>query len=655
MLNSTYSGLTLLGIPQNAYEWVAGQTTNQKLRKLRKLYGDKLVQLEEGLFLLLQREVFINQDGNSTNIANVEAIRVAAKPYLDALDKGCNIIISIPAYTPEKMKLSFEGSVDKALEDRSIKLLRSKGIPDDYYKHEGQVPITFTKHRHGFVGLIKIDLLKSYGIDFKPYQADVSAKTIITTEIETEIKPHKSDLLINSSRIESEDSLKYANLPEKKPMVTSSNLSNSESLVSLKKEINLSQQETMTASNSTKSKRLSKSVDEQLFRKIEAMKKSRLVKSKKGKRSRRVAIGWLMATLIFVAVAWVWSPQNNSLSRKTVLTYKHIVSSFKPSSLELVNSSPSVDQDSVWEPVKQNFNATMLSLKLLESNRISTPNISWTPIKRDFKGTAMVLVPTGSFNMGSSTKQIDSALALCSEVRLGRSCERLWYEDEEPTNEQHFTNPFWLDETEVTRGAYDSCVSASVCTPTPSNKLSTTADQPINQVTWYQAAEYCKWREARLPTEAEWEYAARGPDGLKYPWGNTMVGSEANHCDGNCANSDWGKGLAYTNSDHNDNFAETAPVGSYPNGASWVGALDMSGNVWEWTNSLYKEYPYSKVDGRELNKSDNEISEKVVLRGGSFTDYSDSVRAADRYWAIPSISFRLWWFSLCPFSRIRLS
>ena len=170
----------------------------------------------------------------------------------------------------------------------------------------------------------------------------------------------------------------------------------------------------------------------------------------------------------------------------------------------------------------------------------------------------MVLVPAGSFKMGSNN---------------GDS-------DEKPVHDQTFDQPFWIDKTEVTRGAYESCVSAGVCTSTPDSQYSTTANQPINRVTWYQAAAYCEWRGARLPTEAEWEYAARGPDNLKYPWGNEFDGNKV-HYSQNSSN-------------------KTADVGNYPSGTSWVGALDMSGNVWEWTNSLYKDYPYVNNDGRNL-------------------------------------------------------
>ena len=128
------------------------------------------------------------------------------------------------------------------------------------------------------------------------------------------------------------------------------------------------------------------------------------------------------------------------------------------------------------------------------------------------------------------------------------------------------------------------------CTSTPDNQYSTEANQPINEVTWYQAAAYCKWRGVRLPTEREWEYAARGPDNLAYPWGNEFDGDR----------------LHYSQNSGN----KTASVGNYPSGRSWVGALDMAGNVWEWTSSLYKDYPYVSDYGRNLTGYEGDISEK---------------------------------------------
>ena len=591
MLDSTYSSLTLLGTPQNAYEWVAGQTTNQKLRKLRKLYGDKIVQIEEGIFLLLQREVFINEDRNNSNIANVETIRKAAKPYLNTLGTGNNIMISIPIYAPERMQLCFEENVYNVLEERSIKILRSNNIPDCYYQHEGKIPITFTKHHRGFVGLIKKDLLRGYfGLDFKPYRVAYPAKTIIISKTDTEL--FTTDPIVTSNLIKSQvSSKKHSNLLQKQPMVTSSNANNFEPQVLLKNEVNPSQRKTIVTSNSIEPQTSSKKAAKQPPEKLKAKRSPKAVKSKQNsttifrenKRYKQVTIGWLLATLILAVVVWVWSPQDNSPSQigqtQAALTYKHTANSSSPSDLELIDSNQDSHKNDVWEIVK-----------------------------RDFNGTTMVLVPAVNFStvISSDTKQrdSDSALILCNETPSGRKCERLWYEEETSTNAQHFASSFWLDETEVTRSAYESCVSASVCTPALSNKLSTTANQPINRVTWYQATAYCKWREARLPTEAEWEYAARQPNRLGYP---------------------------YEDINHKGDLAEIMSVGSYPVNKSWVGALDMSGNVWEWTNSLYKEYPHGKTDEMELNE--NAIGKQIVLRKGLFIDSSEAVRAANRYWA----------------------
>ena len=113
-----------------------------------------------------------------------------------------------------------------------------------------------------------------------------------------------------------------------------------------------------------------------------------------------------------------------------------------------------------------------------------------------------------------------------------------------------------------------------------------------------------------MPTEAELEYAARGPDNLVYPWGNEF---------------DENKVQGFHSSGY-----ETVNVGNYANGASWVGALDMSGNVWEWTSSLYRDYPYVSTDGRNLTGNEASVTESIALRGGSFFDSSGLLRAADR-------------------------
>ena len=244
-----------------------------------------------------------------------------------------------------------------------------------------------------------------------------------------------------------------------------------------------------------------------------------------------------------------------------------------------VNSDEALPDDNL--PVDNAETSTISTLPTVGSNA------DWTPVKRDFNGTTMVLVPAGSFEMGSE--------------EVG---------DAKPVHTQSFTRPFWIDETEVTRGAYEACVSAGACTSARYNTYARTADHPINQVDLNQAIAYCKWRGARLPTEAEWEYAARGPDNLRFPWGNYFEGDELNR--------------AYSNPPPFD--YESTVVGSYPKGASWVGALDMAGNVWELTRSILKDYPYDENDGRN-NKPG--YYDAIVKRGGSFEE-EEAVQAAWR-------------------------
>ncbi|MBN8591259.1 MAG: SUMF1/EgtB/PvdO family nonheme iron enzyme [Anaerolineae bacterium] len=253
-------------------------------------------------------------------------------------------------------------------------------------------------------------------------------------------------------------------------------------------------------------------------------------------------------------------------------------------------------------------------------------NAAWTPITQDFDGVTMVLVPAGSFDMGSTQAQIDQGFAMCQQtVDNNATCERDQFEAERiPVggNTQTLAS-FWLDQTEVTRAMYQQCVTAGDCEVTPDSNYSTQPDQPINNVNWVQAQNYCTWRDARLPTEAEWEYAARGPDELLFPWGNTFDGSRANHCDSNCGAARWASGYDYVNQENDDGYAATAPVGSYPAGASWVGALDLSGNVWEWVSSLAQSYPYRATDGRENLANRTDLR---VLRGGAFYSPSYNLR-----------------------------
>lgn len=283
---------------------------------------------------------------------------------------------------------------------------------------------------------------------------------------------------------------------------------------------------------------------------------------------------------------------------------------------------------------------------LHRAESFSGTNRDWLPFvyifSDDPSNSEMMLVPVGRFEMGSTEEDINFAFEMCQNASDdGAMCRRSWFENEAPNgdNTQIFTEPFWIDRTEVTRAQYQQCVLAGSCSETSESEFSVNNDQPINRVSWFQADAYCTWRGVRLSTEAEWEYAARGTDNLLFPWGNNFEASFSNHCDGNCGVESWSEDYEYVNEENDDSYAITAPVRSYPDGASWVGAFNMSGNVWEWTNSIYEDYPYDATDGREANTGTRSDLTRV-LRGGSFDHAAFNLRSAVRAQLTPNnVSF----------------
>jgi sulfatase modifying factor 1 len=183
-------------------------------------------------------------------------------------------------------------------------------------------------------------------------------------------------------------------------------------------------------------------------------------------------------------------------------------------------------------------------------------------------------------------------------------------------------SPYCIDKTEVTVAAYRECVRAGECRPASTSKFCTWGEagheqHPLNCVDWNQAKAYCEWMGGRLPTEAQWEFAARGNDGRKYPWGNENPSPSRLNMGGK-----------------QDGWEATAPVGSYPLGASPFGVLDMAGNVWEWTADRYESYsaaPQKAPQGTQLSAS------LRVNRGGGWISTAPSrVRVAVRLWNDPS-------------------
>jgi len=217
------------------------------------------------------------------------------------------------------------------------------------------------------------------------------------------------------------------------------------------------------------------------------------------------------------------------------------------------------------------------------------------------------------------------------------SRERIGDADEHPQHKVTLS-AYCIDKTEVTVKAYAACVSAKGCSAAPLtvnwNKYSA-ADvklysrfcngdnrpaHPINCIDWYQAKAYCMWAGKRLPTEAEWEYAARGDDGRAYPWINDVPSGRVNACGSECAamakrelNLDW-KSMYHAS----DGWETTAPVGNFPGGASPFGALDMAGNVWEWTADWYGAYSGVAATDPPGPK----IGTARVIRGGGWDDHA---------------------------------
>ncbi|MFO8056630.1 MAG: formylglycine-generating enzyme family protein [bacterium] len=230
----------------------------------------------------------------------------------------------------------------------------------------------------------------------------------------------------------------------------------------------------------------------------------------------------------------------------------------------------------------------------------------------------MVHVPEGEFTMGM---EVEKALQECRKFN-GDKCKREEFKREAPAH-QVWLDGYYIDKHEVTQAEYNKCVSADECDPNLKHDGFTGDKQPVVGVKWEGAKDYCEWVDKRLPTEAEWEKAARGTDERMYSWGNEFDGTKANFCDKNCE-KDWAC------RDWDDGYAKTAPVGSYPENASPYGALDMTGNAPEWTADWYKEDYYQKSPDKNPKGPLYVLGGARVWRGGGFDDSPVGLQTVDR-------------------------
>jgi formylglycine-generating enzyme required for sulfatase activity len=247
----------------------------------------------------------------------------------------------------------------------------------------------------------------------------------------------------------------------------------------------------------------------------------------------------------------------------------------------------------------------------------------------DGKGMPMVLVPAGAFQMGSNLAEM---MQYCPQWNHGGECVESRYMGEAGMHTV-VLDAFYIDLYEVTNEAYARCVQAGECKPPVDISVGKEenyytnpgfSQYPVVHVTWDMARNYCGWRGGRLPTEAEWEKAARGTDQRIFPWGNDFSGLKANLCDAGCPGQ-------RVNQDITDGYLNTSPVGAYPEGKSFYGAYDMAGNVWEWVLDWYDPGYYASQMQGATNPTGAKVGKDRVLRGGSWVSNIFNLRTALRY------------------------
>lgn len=267
----------------------------------------------------------------------------------------------------------------------------------------------------------------------------------------------------------------------------------------------------------------------------------------------------------------------------------------------------------------------------------------------------MISISGTTYEMGAAAEDM---LAECNQFRTG--CELTWFTASEPVHTVQ-VDPFSIDLYEVTNeaflefinelGSIEAACDGEDCIVLQDSQIRLNGDElytvdeelldhPVAGATWYGANAFCEWRDARLPTEAEWELAAgldfETGDKWQYPWGDEFDGDITNFCDANCQEQQ-------ANNEFDDGHANTAPIGSYEDGRSSAGLYDVAGNLWEWINDWYDPDYYA--DSPEENPMGPLTGDNKVVRGGSWFDTGNFTSTSVRFPAPPdesgdSIGFR---------------
>jgi serine/threonine-protein kinase len=253
--------------------------------------------------------------------------------------------------------------------------------------------------------------------------------------------------------------------------------------------------------------------------------------------------------------------------------------------------------------------------------------------------------------MGSTDEQID---AVWEENGWDEGWKQ-FASDEQPAHRVEITEGFWLYRHEVTNGQYERFLEATGHAPHDWwDDYREHERLPVNNITWHDSVAYARWADGSLPTEAQWEYAARGPSGRLFPWGDEWDRTKCcsaeywaerplNDYD---AWKQWYEGIgAYRNEEDTGWKLKTSrvvehmkPVGSFASGASWCGALDLAGNVYEWCADGYDEDYYGSSP--ETDPRGPTESARRVLRGGAWYHFADCCRGAYRCGYAPAVRNR---------------